>query len=84
MHTKVKNTLDTIIQKFKTGDIPEVISLSMFPIPDIPSARWSLLNRTIMFLSGTKDGRGYRQWQEVDRHVRKNSKAIFILVPSSK
>ena len=34
-----------------------------------------------MFLSGTQDARGYRQWKQVGRHVKKGSKAIYILVP---
>ena len=53
----------------------------MYPIPDIPSANWSLLNRTIMFLAGTEDARGYRQWQQASRYVKKGSKAFHILVP---
>ena len=57
MNNKVKSVLDSILEKFKTGDIAEPIALSMFPIADIPSARWSLLNRMIMFISGSADAR---------------------------
>ena len=81
MNAKVLQVLNTVIEKFKTGDIPEAVAYSMFPIPDLPSSRWSLLNRTIMFLSGTQDARGYRQWQNANRYVKKGSKAIYILVP---
>ena len=81
MNDKVKQVLSLIIDKFKSGEIPEAVAYAMFPIPDIPSARWSLLNRTLMFLSGTQDGRGFKQWQKVDRFVKKGSKAIYILVP---
>jgi antirestriction factor ArdC-like protein len=81
MNEKVRKVLDTILDKFKSGDIPEAVAMSMFPIPDIPSTKWSLLNRTIMFFSGTADGRGYRQWQQADRQVKKGSKAFHILVP---
>ena len=34
-----------------------------------------------MFLSGTADARGYAQWRQVNRYVRKGAKAIYILVP---
>ena len=34
-----------------------------------------------MFFSGTNDARGFRQWQEVGRHVKKGSKAFTILAP---
>lgn len=81
MNNKVKTVLQSIIEQFKSGDIPEAIAYSMFPIPDIPSGKWSLLNRTIMFLSGTQDARGFRQWQHSNRFVKKGSKAIYILVP---
>ena len=82
MNQKVKQTLDCIIDRFKTGDIPEAVGFSMFPMADVPAGHWSRLNRTIMFLSGTHDARGFRQWQEAGRNVIKGSKAIHILVPS--
>jgi hypothetical protein len=81
MKEKVKQALNVILEKFKTGNIPEAVAYSMFPVSDIPSAKWSLLNRTLMFLSGTADGRGYRQWLQVGRYVKKGSKAFYILVP---
>ncbi|BBO73084.1 hypothetical protein DSCW_05010 [Desulfosarcina widdelii] len=77
----VHETVSGIIAAFERGDIPEAIAYSMFPAADIPSSSWSLLNRTVMFLSGTQDARGYRQWQQVGRHVKKGGKAIYILVP---
>jgi len=81
MNDRVKNVLDSILERFQTGDIPEAIAYSMFPFPDVPSAKWSLLNRTLMFLSGTMDARGYKQWQNVNRYVKKGSKALYIIVP---
>jgi len=81
MNDKVKQTLNIILDQFKSGDIPEAVALSMFPIPNLPCSKWSLLNRTLVFLHGTRDARGYRQWQQVDRFVKKGSKAIYILVP---
>lgn len=81
MKENVKQVLNSILDRFKTGDIPDAVAMSMFPIPDIPCTHWSILNRTLMFLSGTQDARGYRQWQETNRHVKKGSKAIYILVP---
>jgi len=81
MNDRVKSVLNSILQKFETGDIPEAISYSMFPFPDVPSARWSLLNRTLQFLHGTFDARGIRQWNRVNRYVKKGSKCLHILVP---
>jgi len=81
MNDRVKNVLDCILERFQMGDIPEAIAYSMFPFPDVPSSNWSLLDRTLMFLSGTMDARGYRQWQNVNRYVKKGSKALYIIVP---
>jgi hypothetical protein len=81
MNDKVKSVLDGIVEQFKTGDIPDAITISMFPFPDLPSSNWSLLNRTAMFISGTMDARGFRQWESVNRNVKKGSKALYILVP---
>lgn len=81
MHDRVKQVLNHIVERFQSGDIPEAIALATFPVADVPSGRWSFLNRTLMFLSGTGDARGFRQWQEVRRSVRKGAKAIYILVP---
>ena len=81
MAMKIKEVLKSILACFESGDIPQAIAYSVFPIPDIPSTRWSLLNRTLMYIAGTMDARGFRQWKEVNRYVKKGSKALYILVP---
>ena len=82
MNEKVQNALDSILIKFKSGDIPQVISYSMLPGADtLPSSHWSFLNRTLMFLAGTEDARGFRQWNSVNRYVKRGSKCFYILVP---
>jgi antirestriction protein ArdC len=81
MNAKTKQALESIVQRFKEGDIPEAIAYSMFPVPNTPASKWSLLNRTIMFLSGTGDARGFRQWKEAERHVKHGAKSFSILAP---
>ena len=81
MNEKVKSVLNSVLERFETGNIPEAIAYSMFPFPDVPSAKWSLLNRMLMFLSSTMDARGIRQWNKVNRFVKKGSKCLYILVP---
>ena len=39
------------------------------------------MNRTLMFLSGTEDARGYKQWQEAGRHVKKGTRSFRIFAP---
>jgi len=84
MNSKVKEVLNGIVEMFKTGDVPQAIAFATHPAADIPSARWSFTNRLIMFFSGTVDARGFRQWHEANRCVRKGSKAFHILVPCFK
>lgn len=84
MNDRVKEVLNGILERFRTGDIPQALAYSVFPIPNIPSAKWSLLNRTLMFFADTKDARGFKQWQEVNRYVKRGTKAFHILAPRLK
>jgi hypothetical protein len=73
--------LKEVIDRFMSGDIPEAIALSMFPIPNIPAAKWSLLNRTLMFLAGSEDARGIKQWNTAGRRVKRGVRAFRIFAP---
>jgi len=81
MIPRIKSVLDSLLEEFKSGTIPEAIQYAMFPIPDIPSAKWSLLNKLIMFYHQTEDARGFKQWQQVNRHVLKGKSSFDIVVP---
>ena len=81
MTNKIQAILSTIVARFESGDIPEAVAYSMFPVADIPSAKWSLVNRTFQFFAGTADGRGFQQWKTANRFVKKGAKAFHILVP---
>ena len=81
MSNQIKDVLNGILERFESGDIPEAVAISTFPMADIPSARWSFLNRLIMYLSSTEDARGFRQWQQVNRYVKKDARAFHIIVP---
>lgn len=82
MNKKIKSVLDGILERFKDGSVPEAVAYASYPAFDVPSTQWSFFNRTIMFMCGrTADGRGFRQWKEVGRHVKKGSHAFYILVP---
>lgn len=78
---RVKEVLNGIVERFKSGDIPEAVAFSCFPVFDVPSSKWSIINRTIMYFAGSTDARGFRQWQEVGRWVKQGAKAFHILVP---
>ncbi|MBI3091684.1 MAG: antirestriction protein [Candidatus Tectomicrobia bacterium] len=77
----VRQTLQTVLQKFESGDIAPAVAAAVFPPPDLPMNRWSLMNRTLCFIAGTSDARGFRQWKQAGRHVKKGARAIHILAP---
>ncbi len=78
---KIQAVLNGIVEAFEGGTIPEAVALASFPIPNVPSSQWSFRNRILQFLAGTGDSRGYRQWQAVNRQVKRGATAIYILVP---
>ena len=79
---KVDTALQGLLRDFESGNIADTVARAVFPmIADIPSAKWSLLNRILMVKAGTSDARGYRQWREGGRQVKKGCKAIHILGP---
>jgi hypothetical protein len=81
MTNKINETLSGILQIFKSGQIPEAVSYAAFPSFDIPSEQWSYLNRIVMWMHGTHDARGYRQWMKAGRHVKKGATAFHIFAP---
>jgi hypothetical protein len=81
MNDRVKSVLNQILDQFKSGKIPSVVAYTLGPKMQLPSDNWSFLNRVIMFMGDTADARGFRQWEKVGRHVKKGSKAIYILAP---
>lgn len=78
---RVKETLQKIINLFEKGNLPEVITIATFPPYEVPSNKWSLTNRLIMLLNSSSDARGWKQWQEVSRCIKKGEKAFYILAP---
>ena len=81
MNAKVKAVLDTILDQFQNGNIPEIVALSTYPVSILPMNKWSLLNQLVCYFTGLTDFRGYKQWHEVKRFVKKGEKATHILVP---
>jgi hypothetical protein len=53
-------------------------------IPGAPCENWSIGNRLLLACANTSDARGFRQWQEAGRQVRKGAKALHILAPNTK
>jgi hypothetical protein len=75
--------INSIMKTLDWCDWPKNVALAMFPIPEIPSSRWGMLNRFIMAASGTYDARGALQWRQVHRFIIKGAKPLFIVCPQT-
>ena len=76
-----KDVMSDLIKSFKDGDLPDAVAKTYMQFPDVPCAKYSIVNRILILLAGTSDARGYRQWESVGRHVIKGRKAFHIFVP---
>ena len=73
--------LDKIIRLFSTTQLPDLCAAALINAPEKPSSKWSFGNQLLMLLAETMDARGYRQWQDVKRHVKAGARAFRILGP---
>lgn len=78
---KSQEVSNRLIESFRSGDIPAALSQIFIENPDVPCSKWSWNNRILVALGETMDARGFKQWLEVGRCVKKGSKAIHILAP---
>lgn len=80
---KAQQSINKVIEKFQSGDLSPVTKVARIQLdPSAPARRWSLSNKILAFVqAGELDCRGFRQWQEVGRNVKKGSKALYIFRP---
>jgi hypothetical protein len=85
-HGKAKQAADTIIGAFQSGTLPKALAPIFInrPDEDTPCRKWSWSNQLLTALAGFSDARGYRQWQNVGRNVKKGAKSFQILAPMTK
>lgn len=83
LSTKAQASINKVIEKFKTGDLSPISKVVRIQLDmSAPAHKWSLPNKIIAFVqAGELDCRGFRQWQKIDRQVKKGSKAIYIFRP---
>jgi len=68
-------------QLINQENLPGYLQKTLYLPPNIPCTKWSFLNQLTVLLSGTIDARGFKQWMEAGRSVKKGSKAFYILAP---
>ena len=80
---KLEAIAGRFLEAFRTGKLPAKLAKIYLSSPSdgVPCRRWSVRNQTITALEGHDDARGFRQWLEVGRHVKKGESAFFILNP---
>ena len=78
---RANTELEKVVRLFSTTQLPDLCAKSLISAPEVPSSKWSMGNQILMLLAGTSDARGYRQWQDVGRYVRRGAKAFHILGP---
>jgi antirestriction protein ArdC len=83
---QAESALAQILELFESGDLPERIAQTVIARAEgeAPMASWSLPNQLLVLLAGSADARGYRQWREVGRHVRKGARCVRILAPKQR
>jgi hypothetical protein len=82
---KAQASLDKVIARFRSGDLGPVVEVALLRRKGdpVPFDKWSFGNKVMAYLQsdGSTDLRGYNQWREAGRQVKKGSYASFILVP---
>ena len=79
---QAESAAQKILDAFQNGTVAGKIAPVFIHRRDgVPCREWSWNNQILTILSGTTDARGFRQWQEIGRFVKKGAKAFYILVP---
>lgn len=81
-----QETAAKIVTLFQTpAKLPEALAPVFIHRKDCsPCRSWSFANQLLVALAGHFDARGFRQWQEVSRFVKKGEKSFRILSPITK
>ena len=81
MNEKVENAIKGLMETLENGEVEYMAKAVFKGTHSKPSDKWSFLNRLIMITNGTQDARTYATWLKAKRHVKKGSKAFYILQP---
>lgn len=85
--TIINEAVNKLMTTFKSGNFPAQIALTVIRKHEgdtIPADGWSFANRFWASLQGTYDARGFNQWKQVGRSVKRGSKAIHIFAPTTR
>lgn len=73
---------NNILNVFRSGTLPAALAPVFIRRRDaVPCRSWSWSNQLLTALAGHNDARGFRQWLDAGRAVRKGQRAFSILAP---
>lgn len=80
---KAESAATAIVSAFQAGNLPQALAPMFVKRHDnLPMRKWSWHNQLLCILGGCSDARGFRQWEEAGRHVKKGERSrVFILCP---
>nr|WP_067929596.1 ArdC family protein [Alicyclobacillus shizuokensis] len=82
---RIEAATKKLLDMWETGELPQAVARTFIePKGDRPCDKWSLANRLLMVAHDTFDARGFKQWEEAGRKVKKGAKAFYILGPVTK
>ena len=82
LYRKAEDAAQRVLDAFKVGNLPKPLAaIFIRRNDDSPCREWSWSNQFIVALAGYSDARGFRQWEQVGRKVKKGEKAFPILCP---
>jgi len=82
---KAQKVAQQIVDAFQRGDVPKALAqIFIRRNIDTPSRKWSWGNRLLAMTQGHHDARGFRQWKNVGRSVKKGERACYILAPCTR
>jgi antirestriction protein ArdC len=82
---RIEAATKKLLAMWESGDLPEAIAHTLIqPKGDRPCDKWSLGNRILMLVNDTLDARGFKQWEEAGRKIKRGAKAFYILGPVTK
>lgn len=72
-----------VLEQFRNGDLSPITKVARLQLSEeAPASKWSLANRVLAYVqSGEIDCRGFRQWEQVGRYIKKGESAVYILRP---
>jgi len=82
MYGKAKGAAQRILEAFRKENVSEPMANILLTLKSgRHSSQWSFSNQLLVLLWGYSDARGFNQWKQVGRNVKKGEKAMQILAP---